>query len=459
MYICVVLIVISYASQVDLEQQFTNNSHQPSVAGVILSDPNYQINSSFQAVVDLLQKTTDLSQKPCQNFNEFACGNYDTNFPVKDLNFDPLTKLNFANQDLMFKQLQQDSRENEVLPVKIVKQFYKQCTEYISAPDALDKFKDLLADIEDFRAATNIPFQALSNSLDDISLNSTQIGLALGKLYSDYLLFPNPSNFVAYFLFIEPNIRLRTSNETDPYLLTLPDSVNSFCKNYVNQSNVVLVLTSFFQKSGSTGITVSEEVVEGTIQDVVDILEVMKLNFCSSTAGLAKSNVKQGMTAQQLNDKYHTIDFKAFLKQFSSVASAEVQQKMNSDNFQIWLKGNGMLDVIDAVLGDPLKVCGRKIANLFYFNIIKRNNLWSQKQNNEAVCSSVARYYMPEPVDQLFIRALVPDKKERDLIRSRINTTTQYILRGFRSMVEQVSWLSPASRAKAIAKLDNMASI
>ena len=81
-----------------------------------------------RAISKLIQKVRDEKVDPCENFYEYACGNWikDNRVPHGHLQFSRITQLSKNNERIMKETLAQDESEDTETIMK-VKNFYRSC--------------------------------------------------------------------------------------------------------------------------------------------------------------------------------------------------------------------------------------------------------------------------------------------------------------------------------------------
>ncbi|KIH44993.1 hypothetical protein ANCDUO_24972 [Ancylostoma duodenale] len=97
---------------------------------------------------------------------------------------------------------------------------------------------------------------------------------------------------------------------------------------------------------------------------------------------------------------------------------------------------------------EPL-VLGRKRRNIHF----SQSDTLADTQAN---CAKVANELMMFANGRVFVDYVYPDEKYRDLIRSSAGGVMHNIIHAFQGMVDQLDWMSEATKRKAIEKSMNI---
>uniref|UniRef100_A0A915D449 Endothelin-converting enzyme 1 n=1 Tax=Ditylenchus dipsaci TaxID=166011 RepID=A0A915D449_9BILA len=123
----------------------------------------------------------------------------------------------------------------------------------------------------------------------------------------------------------------------------------------------------------------------------------------------------------------------------------------------------------------PQKYVEKILANLLYLQLFLTTFIKGSKESthltthfglnsdqqektddvSEERCRLSLKQYMPDVLDRLFIIEQ-SHKYNLTAVREKIGQMTHYVLQGFQSMVEQVTWMSPKSRKAAEKKIKNL---
>ncbi|KAI1698784.1 peptidase family m13 domain-containing protein [Ditylenchus destructor] len=453
--------------------------------------------AKFQETLDYLKNATKLDESPCANFYGYSCGNYGKNFKTNS----PGVEMFLRNVQLLLPKFNKPE-SNELKSIQLAKRFFGKCVE-AGAEILPSDIHALLAIFKEFESITGIPFPPLARNDDQLSLNSTQIAKALAFLESKCHIVPPETHAVLFrslpTLFLQATTMESAQKDKKAYIL--PITVRpTYCQRPNNDVEQMQIFIDTYQKQVGN---ISSGLIESTLQDLTQFIQTIKNELCDESEGFDLQHVMENIrhlkpfTASEFNSLFHSFDAKTFIQEFTKTASQEVKSKLLSENFTVYANIDKFRKIDSLIFGPTPKISGRQLANHFYMSIISFrwkipaltrsedesdyntviNHRYLHKRKRGALAMNFYEHNgelteMEVPVemlcllktgalfrfayDRIYIDAR-SDKEDLKIIRAKISQLVQYVIGGFRSMVDQVGWLTPNSKEKARKKLDNMA--
>ncbi|CAJ0937533.1 unnamed protein product, partial [Mesorhabditis belari] len=85
-----------------------------------------------------------------------------------------------------------------------------------------------------------------------------------------------------------------------------------------------------------------------------------------------------------------------------------------------------------------------------------RRQHWTDDQMLDINCAQETVFMLPYANARAFVDAVLPTQSDRDSLRYNVRQLAESILVGFRSMIDQLSWMSRSTKQGAFAKIENL---
>ncbi|KJH52725.1 peptidase family M13 [Dictyocaulus viviparus] len=201
------------------------------------------------------------------------------------------------------------------------------------------------------------------------------------------------------------------------------------------------------------------------------------------------------MTIDELTKSYPKINWYTFVREATSSAQNVSTRILNDTTYQYIVMEPKKLKSLNDMLGDPSFVSSRTVVNYIYYNVVSKNSdflpwetsstyninrihlehpflgrprrrpqekrKYERRQQNsideaQRSCAMEAVFKIPYANARVFIDKIYPTNKSRTFLRSHVAKIASSILIGFRSMLDQLNWMTPATKKAAYSKIDNL---
>ncbi|KIH62402.1 peptidase family M13 [Ancylostoma duodenale] len=209
------------------------------------------------------------------------------------------------------------------------------------------------------------------------------------------------------------------------------------------------------------------------------------------------------MTLLQMKQKYASIDWPMLLSEATQLSPNVTKRLLNDSNYQYVVMEPEMLKLLSDALGESSSfVSPRTLVNYIYSQLLfayssflpipmafqeSNNNLtilelvgsstrrprprplpiwrgtptyrqqqYDDTQMAQLSCAAESVHAMMYANGRLFIDKVYPTQKSREELRENVGKMISGVLVGFRSMIDQLSWMTPASKVGAYKKIDNL---
>uniref|UniRef100_A0A915EQK0 Uncharacterized protein n=1 Tax=Ditylenchus dipsaci TaxID=166011 RepID=A0A915EQK0_9BILA len=436
--------------------------------------PNLNVPKKSQSV--------DNTQSPCDNFYEYACNNY----PEYN-QMDTFTTIDYKNIGELAKAFRLDDGE-EIIPLEQAKLLFRQCEYMGRNSQIILKRVDLpRKKYLQFQRGADVPHPAFNHDAPTDWMDAKKLAKTLGVLDGQL----HTSTLVSSFVMTnakDPGGEQPYALYVDQSFLSLPDFVfhDFMWYRIVDRIGFIAqIVMQIYADYLKVGYDYND--VDNAAQDIVDFEYAIANNFMTddNTRRYFDRNYNW-MSAKEATKKFTFFDFQTYFNQLSFDAEPAVRQKMQKEDFNFVLMEPDQLAKLGAAMsdGNEFGFTPNQLLNYLYFRVMRDNinNIPYPEDQVKVVSDNVLGYKLYHPnlgrpkyleVDkykkeddpvtneelscaiQVYLDHAFPTEK-RARVRQGAQIVLNSILLGFRSMVEQISWMSPLAKQGAFDKMDNI---
>ncbi|VDM43568.1 unnamed protein product [Toxocara canis] len=450
-------------------------------------------SEQFAEAAEMFRSMIDYTVDPCKDFYNYTCGKF--NASTTQMSF---AKANAENIDVLVKKLNDPTYRNSNVP-KPVKQlftFFDQCKwAQENWNTTTNNFTYPSIKLQEFQAVTNLHFPLLEQSLPDPTMpDKTLLAKAMGYLdgvmhtgtfISSYVdtNWKDPHSTQGYMLFVDQSV------------LYYPLSIYRKVWNYVDYTQDAIAWMNQL-KSG-----LDQTKLEQDVRAMLDLEVKIAQNLTADDVTrrkFARSFNRYSIT--QASEEFPFIDWREYFKQFSTYADPIAKKKIRDANLEFIIMEPAMLHK----LGDYLtsgKFTARTVVNYLNFRVITtyltymmpRSSTYTnefelsellvdefdmrarrpgprtiihplpkQKPANSLIgrydgaCVDTVNENLQYATARVFIDTVYPIRSERATFREKFADFIESVLIGFRSMINQLEWMSPQAKSGAILKIRDL---
>uniref|UniRef100_A0A0N5C7F7 Peptidase_M13 domain-containing protein n=1 Tax=Strongyloides papillosus TaxID=174720 RepID=A0A0N5C7F7_STREA len=471
----------------------SNNNSNPlniPTPGTVQNSPSKQ--DAYNDVVKNLKASVDLTANPCNDFYQYACGNFNGS-----MSFDKVDDNNFA---LMANQIKKDGyiTSNSPQPLITLKKYFNKCVDFQTNPGQLLNDGSIIKTIyQNLVSNIQTPFPLINQKANQPSQPSfNDLGRLIGLLSGVYQV----DTFVTGY--IDTNWEHPSKGYSfyiDQPTLSYSDTYYNKVWNTTDPAAVKGVISLMNDLSTILGVTLDQTVLTQDVNDIFNMEKMIASTMLTSDdvrRQYARSYVP--MTVSQATRSYTKFNFTEYLNYVATPASNDVQSLINSDNFKvIIMEGTRLSQILDALTNPSSQnyISPRVFYNYLYYRVLVQQQGWFpltsssnlKKLNDfrttrkhltkfqgvrrtphidrfeqkdlsyaEVACASYTMEDIQYANARAFVDALYPTSNDRVTIRQNVGKLITSILSGFQSMLDGLDWMTQETKNGAYKKINNL---
>ncbi|XGW29389.1 hypothetical protein V3C99_008868 [Haemonchus contortus] len=502
--VALAILGISIAVLVTVLNNKNNDTPAPPITGSELNIPSpLQIVSGneyyqgYKSAVDLFKSSLDLTVNPCDDFYQYTCGHAGSamSFDISDA----------ENTDNMVKQLTNLTYVNSSPdPVKQVAYYFKQCvaarmdwTNVVKSgkmvKDAIDQ---MAAGAAQFESETQFPFymfyqkETVKPFPDRIGLGYL-LGYPAGAQGTPNLVTP----------FVDTNWKDPHGTNGYAYYIDQPTTLLPYTyhvKAWDQYQNALLnsVIGNMNAYAKSQGVTLDQKTLAADAASIVNLDHLLALTYSTDdTTRRQFDRSYNPMTIAQLTQTYPKISWHVFVPEAVGAAQHVMQRVLGDPTYKYIVMEPAKLQALHDMLGNETVVSARTIVSYAYYHMVdaladflpsvtgesgsmrrlriqrppvgKRRRIRSEESRFErkhysdtsaaqSSCAMETVFSLPYANARVFIDKIYPSSESRTQMRQNVAKVASSILIGFRSMLDQLDWMTAATKKGAYNKIDNL---
>ncbi|CEF59626.1 Phosphate-regulating neutral endopeptidase [Strongyloides ratti] len=470
----------------------TNNSNQLNIPTPGTVKNNSSQENAYKDVVKNLKLSVDLTANPCNNFYQYACGNFNDS-----MSFDKIDNNNFI---LMATQIKKDNyiNDNSPQPLKMLKKYFNKCVDFQTNPGSYLNNGSVIKSIyQNIQNNIKTPFPLLNQKSNQPSVPSSNelgrvIGLISGVYQSDTFItgytdtnWKHPSKGYSFFI--------------DQPTLTYSSTYYNKVWNSTDLKAVQGTIDLMNSLANIIGVNLDQNILSKDINDIFNLEKMIASQMLTSDdvrRQYSRSYVP--MTVSQATRTFPNFNFTSYLNNVAVSASDDVKNYINSDNFKIIImEGERLTQIIDALTNPSSTnyISPRLFYNYIYYRALIQQKDWfpidssfklrqlndfenTKKQlfkydgvrrrpKNDKVeqkdlsyaeiaCASYSMGDIQYANARAFVDGLYPTSNDRTTIRQNVGKLITSILSGFQSMLDGLDWMAQETKENAYKKINNL---
>ncbi|CAB3411008.1 unnamed protein product [Caenorhabditis bovis] len=490
-----------------------NNNPKPSPPGpspnVVLNVPQPpEISSSddrfaqFQQVAQLFHSMVNTSVDPCDDFYAYTCGNFNG-----DMSFDVSDNSNIA--DMVDQLLNDKYIASAPLPVQQTRWYFDKCIEARSNWNKLvadgsfvmNKINALSAGEPGFESRTAVPFPMLNQTANvDAFPDGFGLPYLVGTLAGEEGIYT----------FVSPYVDTNWKDPAGPdgyaYFIDQPTTFlpNTYYLKSWDSSKVALttsILSTMNILAQTQGITLNQTLLKMDVDDIVQLDYLLATVF--STDDTTRRQYERSYnpnTIGQLQQNFDKTIFNwhMFIPLATGKSDEALARVLNDPNYNYFIvmepvKLKLLLDNMNP--SNKLGITPRAVVNYLFYrlvdaysdflpnpdqddvirpitvlskghrgkpkHIVPDERRFSRRQVDDV---SIAQYECAaETISQMqyanarvFVDNIYPTPESRAAVRDHVARIASSIVVGFRSMIDQLDWMTASTKSGAYNKIDNL---
>ncbi|KHJ93362.1 peptidase family M13 [Oesophagostomum dentatum] len=394
-------------------------------------------------------------------------------------------------------------------PVKTMAKYYEKCVssrmnwdnETKDGAVIMKSIKRLAAGKKNYEDRTKFPFYMLYQN-EAVKENFSADGLAF--LLGNSIGIDNVASLVTVFV---------DGNWKDPYgkdgyslFIDQPTTIIPYkyhIKAWKNAKESAKNSTAKTMRllANSQGITLDKGKLEQDIDEVLEFDHLLATKY--STDDTTRRSFERSfntMTLYDLQNRYGSITWRVFIEEVTQL-SPEIQERLlqvvgEKHPYQYIVAEPGMLLLLNDLFSDKTSFSTRTVVNYIYTKLVlaysdflpkttplpdlmlepplfagprhiqkvkkgfKRQQFASRPEAEMSCVGETTWNMMVKSLRhanaRLFIDKVYPTEASRKELKQRVGEIVSFVSVGFRSMIDQLNWMSPVSKAAAYKKIDHI---
>uniref|UniRef100_A0A1I7ZNT4 Neprilysin n=1 Tax=Steinernema glaseri TaxID=37863 RepID=A0A1I7ZNT4_9BILA len=444
---------------------------------------------SYKNITEYYMSSIDNTVDPCEDFYAYACGSFNSTsgFSLMQLN----------NLDNVGYVLNEGATDYNSQAVKKSVQLYKACQNFYDGAinQTVKSGKPVKSAIDGLRTASKLPFPLVDNTGAATTIDKDQLTKALGYLAttaSTLISFNidtnwrNPHSTHAYMVYIDQP-SLQTANveyQPEPYKILR--------EGLVKQTRDIL---TYVAGPSVENKNIDSAKIQKLAEQLVDFEQTLVLNYSTSDDIRRQQGRMYNLyTIKQAQAQWNLINWQDF---FTLAFTNSGLKGMNWNSFVFVINEPDQLTKLFSAIQsnrDPV-INANVIANYIYYRAaltqqdytpsalsleaklesllnkklgalgnqklgflprvqIEEEDLSAQPANNR-LCSNIVLGDIPYGHSRLFVDMMYPGQSYQ-ATKQGVERVIDNILVGFRSMIDQLDWMTTSTKNGAYSKIDNI---
>uniref|UniRef100_A0A0K0DSY4 Peptidase M13 C-terminal domain-containing protein n=1 Tax=Strongyloides stercoralis TaxID=6248 RepID=A0A0K0DSY4_STRER len=448
--------------------------------------------NAYNDILKNLKASVDLTANPCDNFYQYACGNFNDS-----MSFDKVDYNNFA---LMASQIKKDGyiTNNSPQPLITLKKYFNKCVDFQTNQETYLKNGNIIRSIyQNLQDNIKVPFPLLNqNSIEPSIPLPTELGRLIGVLSGSFQVdtfvtgyvdtnWEHPSKGYSFFI--------------DQPTLTYSSTYYNKVWNATDLQAVNATIDLMNALSQIIGVNLDQDILFKDVNDIFNMEKTIASNMLTSDdvrRQYARSYVP--MTVYQATKAFPNLNLGEYLNNVAVNASIDVKNIINTNNFKIIImEGTRLTQIIDSLTNpsSPHYISPRIFYNYLYYRALVQQQNWFPAQasfkirqlndfrttkkhlfksdgirrrpksdrveqkdltNAEVYCASYSMEDIQYANARAFVDALYPTSNDRVIIRQNVGKLITSILSGFQSMLDGLDWMGKETKNGAYKKINNL---
>jgi membrane metallo-endopeptidase-like protein 1 len=445
---------------------------------------------AYRRAADYFRASINVSADPCNDFYGYACSNY-----PQTISFDVVDNMNFRTQAMQMKNATYLGA-NTPLPLKQTVWFFNKCKQVVTDPSSITTGDVVRQALTNFQSATGLTFPMLDQSQTPTALSPTIVANAVGYLSGhfdvDTLIsyfvdtdWKNPNGTPPYRLFVDQNTLVYRKSYYQPGAWNI--TIGPY-RNYITQ--LLTTVASVYQ------LPLDPTQLASDVEQILNLeLTLARMFSTDETTRRRYERMYNPYSVNQASTAFTFIDWPTYLRQLFADAPASVQTQVNQPSFVFIVAEvqqiSNLMTIFNA--GNPYNIQNRDIVNYFNFRLIdsladylpdagrlaakrpsrlyrpplgrpkyirRRERVdWHTDGSKgddatDILCAAMTVDLIQYANARFFVDALYSDGGAG--VRRTAGDVIDNILGAFNGMIDQLPWMTRASKAGAYFKIQDL---